>query len=250
MKKINLQAGHQNAKSNCDLTLAKSTGAPGEAEFTVRVRDRLSQILLSKKNTDGSQAFQLKLVDSCYNCDPKSDDEDHDLFLALHYDAYINNSIGGFADYPEPSTDFATAESQRITKIINDTYFPESGIAYVNKSNANTRYYYMWKFLSAKTPCVLLECGTGQNPYDAVILTDTERVANSIAKSICKAFNVPFETSNPTPTPPAVDYKKLWEQEVASHQAYREKFNQTTQDAAVSAAVKNLNAKIDAAQQG
>lgn len=250
MKKILLQAGHQNAKNNCDLQLAKSTGAPGEAEFTVRVRDRLSQILLSKKNSDGTAAFQLQLIDACYNCDPKADDQDHDLMLALHYDAYVNNSIGGFADYPEPSTDFATKESQRICKIINDVYFPESGIAYVNRSNANTRYYYMWKFLSAKTPCVLLECGTGQNPHDAVILADTERVANSIAKAICKAFNVPFDTPNPTPTPPTVDYKKLWEEEKASHQAYREKFNQSTQDAAVSAALKNLNQKIDAAQQG
>ena len=57
-----------------------------------------------------------------------------DRFLALHYDAYINGSIGGFADYPEPSTDGATVESQRITKVINEVYFPESGIQYVSLS--------------------------------------------------------------------------------------------------------------------
>jgi len=197
---ICLQAGHQNASQNCDVNLRKSTGAPGEAEFTVRVRDRLSQILISK-------GIQVQLVDSTFNCDPKSDEKDYDLFLALHYDAYVNGSIGGFADYPEPSTDGATKESQRITKVINEVYFPESGIQYVSRSNSNTRYYYMWKFLSAKTPCVLLECGTGQNPHDKVILNDTERVATAIARGICKAFNIPFDAPVP-PVDPCANVKK------------------------------------------
>lgn len=197
---ICLQSGHQNASQNCDVSLRKSTGAPGEADFTVKTRDRLSQILISK-------GIQVQLVDSCFNCDPKADDKDYDLFLALHYDAYINGSIGGFADYPEPSTDGATVESQRITKVINEVYFPESGIQYVSRSNANTRYYYMWKFLSAKTPCVLLECGVGQNPHDKVILQDTERVATAIARGICKAFNIPFDAPVP-PVDPCANVKK------------------------------------------
>lgn len=197
-KFVCIQAGHQNAPQNCDISLRKSTGAPGEADFTIKTRDRLSQILISK-------GIQVQLVDSCFNCDPNADNKDYDLFLALHYDAYVNGSIGGFADYPEPSTDGATAESQRITKVINEVYFPESGIQYSNKSNANTRYYYMWKFLSAKTPCVLLECGTGQNPHDKVILQDTERVATAIARAICKALNIPFDAP---PTDPCANVKK------------------------------------------
>lgn len=219
-----MQSGHQNAKNNCLLSLRSSTGAPGEAEFTVRIRDRVSQLLLQKKNTDGTEAFTVRLVDSTFNCDSNSDNEDFALFLALHYDAYINGSIGGFADYPEPSTDFATKESQRITKTFNEVYFPHTGIKYVNRSNANTRYYYMWKYLSAKTPCVLLECGTGQNPHDKVILDDTDRVANAIVRSICQTFDVPFETPKPPPPPPPQeDYKKLWETEVQAHQVTREK---------------------------
>jgi len=209
---ICLQAGHQNARNNCDPGLQGSTGAPGEAEFTVRIRDRLSQILLSKKNTDGSSAFQIQLVDANFNCDPNADAKDYALFLAIHYDAYINGSIGGFADYPEPNTDQATAQSQTITKVINDTYFKETGIAYVNRSNANTRYYYMWKFLSAKTPCSLIECGTGQNPHDKVILNDTDRVCNAIARAICKAFNVPFDAPTPTPPTPPTPPTTNWEE--------------------------------------
>lgn len=241
---IALQSGHQNAKNNCVVSLRSSSGAPGEAEFTVRIRDRVSQLLLQKKNTDGTEAFQVQLVDSTFNCDPKSDDNDYALFLALHYDAYINGSIGGFADCPEPSTDFATKESQRITAVFNDEYFKHSGIQLVNRSNANTRYYYMWSKLSAKTPCVLLECGTGQNPHDKVILADTDRVANAIVRSICKAFDVPFETQAPLPPePPKPDYKKLYEDEVVAHQVTREKAQ-----LAVDNAVKPLKEKIEKAK--
>lgn len=241
---IALQSGHQNAKNNCIVSLRSSTGAPGEAEFTVRIRDRVSQLLLQKKNQDGSEAFSVKLVDGTFNCDNTASKDDFALFLAIHYDAYINGSIGGFADYPEPSSDSATKESQRITRVINEVYFPHTGIKYVSRSNANTRYYYMWKSLSAKTPCVILEAGTGQNPHDKVILNDTDRVANAIVRSICQAFDVSYETTQPIPEPePQPDYKKLFEDEVASHQVTREKSAK-----AIEEAVKPLQEKIDKAK--
>lgn len=207
---ICLQAGHQNAKNNCDQKLAKGTGAPGEAEFTVRIRDRLSQILLAKKNKDGSEAFMIQLVDATYNCDKNSDKNDYALFLAIHYDADIYGTGGGFVDFPEPSTDGATQESQRIAKVLTEEYFPHSGIENVpGRSNANTRYYYMWKFLSAKTPCNIIECGVGKDEHDSVILADTDRVANAIARGICKAFDVPFDVATPEPEPtPPTDCEK------------------------------------------
>lgn len=227
MKKfICLQAGHQNAKNNCDPVLAKGTGAPGEMEFNIRVRDRLKDILLSKKNPDGTDAFMIQLVDATFNCDPKANDQDYALFLAIHYDADVYNAPGGFVDFPEPATDAATKESQRIAQAIREEYFPHAGIEnHPERSNKNTRYYYMWKFLSGPTPCVIIECGVGQNAHDKVILADTDRVANAIARGICKAFGVAFEVAppapQPEPVPPAppappappqpapVDYKKL-----------------------------------------
>lgn len=234
LRKICLQAGHQNAKNNCDPVLAKGTGAPGEAEFTVRVRDRLSQILLSKKNPDGSDAFTLQLVDATFNCDKSANKTDYHLFLAIHYDADIYGKGGGFADYPEPSTDFATQESQRIVKALNEEYFPHSGIEYVNRSNKNTRFFYMWKFLSAKTPCAIIECGVGQNAHDKVILADTERVANALARGICKAFGVPFDAPTPVPpTPPSEDWKKKYEDEVNAHTQTKEAFKKFKEDSVI-----------------
>lgn len=243
---IALQSGHQNIKNNCVASLRGGTGAPGEAEFTIRVRDRLSQILLSKKNRDGSEAFMVKLVDATFNCNPNVGADDFALFLAIHYDAYINGSIGGFVDFPEPSTDHATAESQRITKAIATEYFKHSGIQEVNRSNANTRYYYMWKVLSAKTPCVLIECGTGQNPHDKVILADTDRVANAIARGICKAFDVPFEPE-PTPPPPATDWQRLYEDEKNKHTATQLNYDLYKKGEAqrIADATQKLQQKID-----
>lgn len=250
---ICLQAGHQNAKNNCDPVLAKGTGAPGEAEFTVRIRDAVSRKLLEKKNPDGTEAFMVQLVDATYNCDKNADKNDYALFLAIHYDADVYGKGGGFTDYPEPSTDFATKESQRISKVFNETYFPNSGIEFVYRTNANTRYYYMWKFLSAKTPCVLIECGVGQNAHDKVILADTEIVANAIVRSICKAFDVPYETTPvPTPTPePPTDWKKKFEDEVEAHAQSRknaqEKYEalEKSIQQKIDEATKPLNAKIE-----
>lgn len=203
MKSICLQAGHQNAKNNCNAQLAKSTGAPGEAEFTVRVRDELTKILLSKKDANGMSAFTVQLVDSTFNCDPNASKKDYDLFLAIHYDADVYGKPGGFVDFPEPSTDSATQESQRICRMFDQEYFKHAGIEnHPERRNANTKYYYMWKFLSAKTPCVIIECGVGQNAHDKVILADQTIVPNAIARSICAAFNVLFDPISPPTSQP------------------------------------------------
>lgn len=221
MIKICLQAGHWNAKNNCDPLLAKGTGAPGEAEFTVRIMTRLSQLLIER-------GFQLYLKDACYNCDPTVGNEDYNLFLAIHYDANVYGQGGGFVDFPEPSTDLATAESQRICKILEETYFPNAGIENKpSRRNANTKYYYMWKFLSAKTPCVIIECGVGQDAHDKVILNDTDIVASAIGKGICKAFNVEWEKPTPpTPTPPTTNPVPPTTPSVPNCQIYTDKLKQ------------------------
>lgn len=238
---ICLQAGHQNAKSNCDPNLRGGTGAPGEVDFTIRVRDRLSQILLAKKNTDGSDAFMVQLVDATANCDTNLPKTDFSLFLSIHYDADIYNAGGGFTDFPEPNTDGVTKESQRIAKAIADEYFPFVGIDNISRSNKNTRYFYMWKFLSFDTPCVIIECGVGQNPRDKAILQDTEKVARGIARGIFKAFSIPLDDAPNW----EVRYKELEKQ----FNSYKEQYNSSKQDEAVKTALRELNERIDKAQQ-
>ena len=189
MKRIVIQAGHINVKNNSIVALRGSTGAPGEQELNLRIANRLSAVLRDR-------GFEVKQTDACANDDKSITSQDWDLFLALHGDSdYAGDNGSGFADFPEPSTDGATAESQRICTLINQSYFPEVKINYVNHSNSNTRFYYMWKFLSAKTPCVLLEMGQVQDSHDKVLLANTDLIANGIGRAICKAFNVNFDSS-------------------------------------------------------
>lgn len=188
MIKICLQPGHW----------SKGGGAPTELETNKRVTDRTSEMLRQR-------GFEVYQSDWYGFNDPKVTSVDYDLFLALHCDAdYPNDNGSGFADYADPASDDATIESQRICKVINDTYFPEVKINYVSHSNANTRFYYMWKYLTAKTPCVLLEMGQTIDPHDKVLLANTELIAGAITNSICKAFNVPNVPVQPPipPTPP------------------------------------------------
>lgn len=184
MKIICIQAGHYPRTSG-------ATGAPGEQALNWRITNRLDDLLIAR-------GFVVQIV----GADPSDAEiaKDFDLFISLHGEADTHNLDGGIISEPAPETDSANVESKRIREAIESVYFKESGI--VNRPNWITpamRYYYMWKRLSAKTPCVILEMGVVQNAHDRVILADTEMVAVAIAKGICKAFNVPYE---PTPTPP------------------------------------------------
>jgi len=188
MRNIVIGAGHINIKYNSVIALRGSTGAPGEQEFTLRIANRLSEILRQK-------GFNIKQTDANANDDPTITKTDWDLALFIHYDANVYGIGGGFVDFPEPSTDSATAESQRIVKVIEEQYFPNAEITNVPaRRNANTKYYYMWKYLTAKTPCAIIECGVGQDAHDKVILADTDRVCNAIARGICAAFSVNWDT--------------------------------------------------------
>ena len=211
MKKIVVQAGHINCQFNSIVGLRTSTGAPGEQELTLRIANRLSEILRLK-------GFEVKQTDANANDDRSITEKDWDLFVALHGDAdAAGNNGGGCVGFPEPSTDAATIESQRIAKDLVSEYFNHSGIVNVpGKITNNIKFYYMWASLSAKTPCILVEMGEVQDAHDKVILADTDRVANALARGICKTFSVPFEIP-----PPTVDYKKKWEDEHTAFEKYK-----------------------------
>lgn len=212
--KICIQAGHQNVKYNSIVELRGSTGAPNELEFNINIRDLVSDELRKR-------GFEVTGVDANANDDPNITGKDWDLFLAIHYDADVYGKGGGFVDYPEPSTDGATAESQRIVSAIRDEYFKTTGITNVyQRSNKNTRYYYMWRYLSAKTPCALIECGVGMHVPDdwETLHFNRPRVVEGIVRGVCKAFNQPYDTTPPQPQPdPCAETKAQNEQLTAQN---------------------------------
>jgi hypothetical protein len=194
-KRICLQAGHQNIKYNEIIALQGSTGAPQEMGTNYKITSRLAEILRVK-------GFEVKQTDANANVDPMVTDIDWDLFLSIHCDADSALLSGGFIDVADPVVDMAHAESLRIATAMESEYFNHSGI--VNRPERKQKsdgvlLYYMWATLSPKTPCVLIEMGESIDPHDRVILNDTDRVANAIARGICKAFNVSFDAVTPPP---------------------------------------------------
>jgi len=187
--KILIQSGHGARTSG-------STGAPSEQKWTTEIVPKIAEALRDHE-------FYVKEV----MADP-SDAEisgDWDLFLAVHYDADMYNDRGGFIDTPEASTDGATIESNRIASEMRKTYFSITGIPErMNRSNKNTKFYYMWSKLSAKTPCVILEAGVGfRTPEDHQTLWfQQDKVVKGIVDGIVNALK-----PEPIPEPP-VNYEE------------------------------------------
>jgi len=198
--------GHINAKNNIEPSLRTSTGAPGEQELTKRITDRVSALLRDK-------GFEVRQTDACANGDITITQTDWDLFLAIHGDAdYAGDNGGGFVDYPDPSVDASTVESKRIKEAIESEYFKHAEILNTPHSNPNTKFYYMWRYLTANTPCCLIELGQVQDPHDKVLLADTNRIAGAVARGVCKAFNIPYDPPTPPiPTPAPIDWQKKYD---------------------------------------
>lgn len=191
---ICLQAGHEGRTSG-------ATGAPGEIELNVRIRNRLSDILQAK-------GFMIQLVAA----DPTDVEikKDFDLFLALHGDANIYGTGGGCVGSGDPSVDASWARSADIKNAIISEYFHHSEIVnHPERVTAKMTKYYMWSRLTAKTPCVIIEMGVVQDPHDKVLLADTERIAAAIARGVCKAFGVSYEVLPPEPPPVETCEQKL-----------------------------------------
>ena len=188
---ICLQSGHEGVTTG-------ATGAPGEKELNVRIRNRLSDILIAK-------GFVVQLVNA-YPTDAEIN-KDYSLFLALHGDANVYGTGGGCIGSGDKSVDNSWVESARIRDAVASEYFSRSGIVnHPERVNVNMTKYYMWARTTSKTPCVLLEMGVVQDAHDKVILADTERVATAIARGVCKAFNVAYDV--PAPGAPMVTITK------------------------------------------
>lgn len=180
-KKVCLQAGHVGLTSG-------ATGAPGEQAFNKAIVDMLAKDLEARGMevyVTGANAYK----------DRKVTVTDWDLFLAVHYDADIYNESGGFVDFADPEDDMNTKESQRIAGILSEEYFKTTKIKnFPKRSNANTRDYYMWDYLTSSTPCVLIECGVGnRKPKDYDVLNGNRPiVVEGISRGICKAMGISY----------------------------------------------------------
>lgn len=206
MYKICLQAGHQNIKFNSIVALHGATGAPQEVDFNIKTRNRLAEILRAKN-------IEVVTTDANANDDPSITQTDFDLFLSCHYDADVYGDSGGFVDRCDPNLDGAADRSLKALQKIQDVYFSRTGIKNMyQRRNINTSQYYMWRYLSQNTPCVIIECGVGQrkpNDYE-VLFNQNEKVCQAIAEGIFNYLGV--STQPVPPSDPCISYKTQIEQ--------------------------------------
>ncbi len=180
-----------------DAWLKPQTGAPEEQRKNKDITFRAAEILRTK-------GFDVTVTDANGYKDPAIKmPVVWDLFLAVHCDADSAALSSGFTDYCEPDNDGATDRSVLYANKIAEKFFPETGITYrpERRGNINVRQYYFWDYISWTTPCVLIEMGESIDPHDDVILEDTERCAKGLARGVCNAFGVEFDTPT-TPVPP------------------------------------------------
>lgn len=194
--KILIQAGHEGRTSG-------STGAPNEQSFNIDISNQVADKLRN-------MGVEVRRI----NADPKATEisGDWDLFLAIHYDADVYGKGGYFVDYPEPSTDGATLQSQAICKTLSEVYGETTKIVnYPMRSNKNTRFYYMWSKISPKTPCVLIECGVGMHiPDDHEILHfNRPLVVKGIVDGLIKALDIKDPVASIQPDPHLAEILKL-----------------------------------------
>lgn len=237
MSKILIQAGHKGRTSG-------ATGAPEEQKWTSEIVPKIASKLRER-------GFEVKEI----GADPSNNEiaGDWDLFLSVHYDADTYNDRGGFIDTPDPSTDFATKESNRIAEVMRKHYFSKTGIPnHPERSNRNTRFYYMWSKMSAKTPCVIIEAGVGfRTPEDHKTLWfSQDKVVAGIADGITEALGKdipapvdPCAEKNEEITRLKTDISNLKRDHAAEIKAIDESFTKEKNEA-VSKALEEIDKKL------
>ena len=228
--KIFIIPGHRNVQYNSITSLHGNTGTAGELEINIRIADRVSAMLRER-------GFEVVQSDANANDDKTITSQDFALALALHCDMDIQGDQGGgMVGSGDASVDDSWQESLRIKKVFDGLYFKETGIVNKNFVTEGMAKYYIWQYLSSKTPCVLIEMGQAKDPHDSVLLGNTELIASAIVRSICKAFNVPYDVVPVQPPEPSVDYQKLLDEK-----------NKQVND--LRADVKKLQSQLDIATQ-
>jgi len=185
--KILIIAGHQNIKFNSITSLHGSTGTAGELEINIRIADRVSALLREK-------GFEVVQSDANANDNPLITKTDFNLALALHCDMDVQgDNGGGMCGSGDKSVDDSWQESLRIKKVFDEVYFKETKIVNKNFVTEGMAKYYIWQYLSPKTPCVLLEMGQAKDPHDSVLLSNTILISTAIVRSVCSALGVVYD---------------------------------------------------------
>jgi hypothetical protein len=186
MARVLIQAGHSAA---FPPQLAGGGGAPGEAAWVSDLAQRIAA-LLRPRGIDvtlvGTWAVFVggNLV---VRTPPNEVHQDYDLFLALHYDAFlpqqgiVTGCLAGRA-----ALDPAGARADAFIAHWTTTYPGRLGIPlHQERLNPNITDYYGFRATTKKTPGVLLEHGVVVGDDHATLFAQIDKVAEADAQAVC-----------------------------------------------------------------
>lgn len=106
-----------------------------------------------------------------------------DAVVAIHADGGPSNRRGFFSDTPAKSP-VAGAEA-RLSNLIDQEYATATGLTRVYRSTVNTKRYYGYSRVTAKTPMVIVETGFLTNAADReIIVGRPDLAARGLANGI------------------------------------------------------------------
>jgi hypothetical protein len=177
--------------------LRRQTGTRGEREWTGDIAQRIVR------------AFQGRGLDA-FAADASGGDEIRaplDLLINVHYqrDSSTSRAFCGIPSDRYISAD-ARAESSRWQALFNARYTDITGIPVTPErgEGGNLTENYLWCYVGAETPCVLIECGNADLDAATLYEPDIARVVGAVVVLTLAWRGAPTPPP-PVPTPvPAV----------------------------------------------
>ncbi|MDA8219569.1 MAG: N-acetylmuramoyl-L-alanine amidase [Dehalococcoidales bacterium] len=175
-QRIGLQVGHwlnQYAPAPFNTHTGASGGGKTEAEVNLAMAKATAAIL-------EQQGYVVDVLPTWFTAGYHAD-----TFVAIHCDGGVSSRRGFFAEAPASSS--TKQKDLELVALLNDEHAKATGIPYVYRGTANSRYYYGFDRVDKTTPRALIETGFLSNATDRDILVNhTDQVAQGLAQAIMK----------------------------------------------------------------
>ena len=174
--RIGLQVGHWRnweAPAPFNNNSGSSGGGKTEAEVNLAMAQATAALLRER-------GYIVDVLPTWFTAGYRAD-----AFVAIHCDGGVSSKRGFFADRPASSA--TAARDARLVQLINEEHAAATGIPYVYRGTANTRYYYGFTRLQSQTPRAIVETGFLTNAEDRAVLIDQPQVvAEGLARALTR----------------------------------------------------------------
>jgi hypothetical protein len=174
-RRVGLQVGHwRNWEASAPLNRNSGSSGGGMTEAEVN-------LAIARLTAESLRAMGY-VVDILPTVIPRG--YKADAVVAIHADGASSGSRRGFFT-DKPARAPVGSPEDALRKAIDQEYAAATGLSYVYRSTVNTRYYYGYSAVAAKSPMVIIETGFLTSPADReVIVKRPELSARGIANGV------------------------------------------------------------------